>query len=589
MTRKFSPYIRISVALLLISFVSNFAPHVFSFFSQNGDSALLLTFFGIALIFALSFTVFYLSLGTPIPSFVMAIFFGIAAQPLFGPIVHNHTILGALVSFGATLILFGGGLETPFGNFRKLALKIASLSFLGLFLTAFLFSLVVLFIGNLFQLNIPIVVAVLLGAVLASTDPAAIIPILKQLRFFNRDTKDIIVSESAMTDVTGTLLTIAFISLIAVGGTLMSVGDWYQALFTAETGMMLAKQILYGVLFGVIGYFLLVGLARLKKKDERESGADTAYFFFVPVIVFTITMAFGGSGYLAVFVAGLLFMMSDHLHDTERFFNQSIDGFLKPMIFLLLGALVDIQNLITYAAVGILSALVFMFVIRPLAVFLTLGPFSFIRKGRLTWKDLLFISFIRETGAIPAVLLVTIVSMGFSNLDGLVAIGMWVILATLIIQPPLTPLMARLLKVGTEITDEEAIRLNGHGESFVILGSRGHSYLERLPRVEAWAEQHNVNRIMLLHCLEDHYTSELAARMGEEAEEEFKKINAEREKESKKPFQFSYISRKGFLQRNIEDIAKTHSNLALAFVGRKVLDYRLSEVRQLSVPLYFLD
>jgi hypothetical protein len=149
--------------------------------------------------------------------------------------------------------------------------------------------------------------------------------------------------------------------------------------------------------------------------------------------------------------------------------------------------------------------------------------------------------------------------------------------------------MARLLKVGTEITDEEALRLNGHGESFVILGSRGHSYLERLPRVEAWAEQHNVNRIMLLHCLEEHYTPELAARMGEEAEEEFKKINADRENKGRKPFQFSYISRKGFLQRNIEDIAKTHSNLALAFVGRKVLDYRLPEIRQLSVPLYFLD
>jgi NhaP-type Na+/H+ and K+/H+ antiporter len=70
-----------------------------------------------------------------------------------------------------------------------------------------------------------------------------------------------------------------------------------------------------------------------------------------------------------------------------------------------------------------------------------------LEKKKLTFQDLFFISFIRETGAIPAVLLVTIVSLQIPETKGLLEIGMWVILCTIIIAPPLTPKVAKLLKV----------------------------------------------------------------------------------------------------------------------------------------------
>ena len=82
-------------------------------------------------------------------------------------------------------------------------------------------------------------------------------------------------------------------------------------------------------------------------------------------------------------------------------------------------------------------------------VFLMLGVYGFLPKnGRgLGWNELLFISFVRETGAIPAVLLVTAVARMTTPVPGLVEIGMWVILLTLVIAPPPTPFIARRLGV----------------------------------------------------------------------------------------------------------------------------------------------
>jgi cell volume regulation protein A len=121
----------------------------------------------------------------------------------------------------------------------------------------------------------------------------------------------------------------------------------------------------------------------------------------------------------------------------------------KPVIFLLLGALVNLNALAAYAPEGIAVALIFIFVLRPAMVFLMLGPYTLLHDAnrRLSVKELLFISFVRETGAIPAVLLVTAVARATAPVNGLVEIGMWVILLTLLLSPPFTPWVARKLGV----------------------------------------------------------------------------------------------------------------------------------------------
>lgn len=587
---KLSPrYFILALGLGILLLFNQFAPSIFQVFEHQADSELLLIFFSISLLCVLSFGVFHLSRGTSFPSFVVAIFFGMAGHELLSPVIAEREVLSAVVGFGATLILFSGGLETPFANFKKLFWKIISLSFIGLFITAFLFSVAVFFIGQWLGTTVAIAVAVLLGAVLASTDPAAIIPVLKKLRFSNRATKDVIISESALTDVTGTLLTVAFLGILVAGGVFSSIRGGYAELFTAETGFILLEQLIFGVLFGICGYGLLFLLTRFKERHEEEYEADAAFFLFVPIVIFTIAVSLGGSGYLAAFIAGLLFVMTKHLHDTERFFNHTIEGFLKPTIFILLGALVDIQSLLAYAPVGIVTALVFMFVIRPVAVFVSLVPTLWWGRERFSVRELLFISFVRETGAIPAVLLVTIVSMGLPGMDGLVPIGMWVILATLIIEPPLTPLIARFLGVAEVMQDERRLELHHGTKPYVVLGSRGRSFIPRLPRVVEWAAKHNVRRVVLLHCLEDKYTPDLATAIGQQAEAEFAKINESRRRSGEDEIDFTYASRTGFLQQNIDELAKEGEGPAAIFVGKKILDYRLQDIKNLSLPFCFLD
>lgn len=589
MSERFTRYFALFAALCATILLARLSSTLFDFFHKSPDSHLLIAFFSISLLFILSFVVSHTSKRSIFPSFVVAIFFGIVAKPLLLPIVESKEMLSILVGIGATLILFGGGLETPFVSFKKLILKIASLSFIGLGLTAFLFSSSLGPIGSIFGTDVPIVVAVLLGAVLASTDPAAIIPVLRQLRFKRNETKDIIVSESAVTDVTGTLLTLAFLGILAAGGTLSSVNESYAHIFSREVGHVLIEEILFGIVFGVIGYGLLIFLTRFTKQNEEEAEADAAFFLFVPIMIFTFAVTLGGSGYLAAFVAGLLFVIGKHLHHTEQFFNHTIEGFMKPTIFVLLGALVDVGSLIDYAGVGIISALVFMFIIRPFSVVISLAPFYFFKQQKIGLREIVFISFVRETGAIPAVLLVTVVSLGIPGLDGLIQIGMWVILATLIIEPPLTPLVAKALRVADVIEEDRPLDLEKGGEPFVVVGSRGRSFLRRLPKVVDWASTHGIHRVVVLHCLEDKYSDELEEEIGGKAQLVFDELEEKRREAGLNPIVFEYVSRKGFLQENIKELSREQSSVTALFVGKRVLDFRLEQIKELQMPIYFLD
>ncbi len=589
MNEKYSRYITLLVALCVTVLLSRFSQNLFDFFHRSTEEHLLVAFFSISMLFFLSFLVSHTSKKGIFPFFVVAIFFGMVAKPLLRPVVESKEILSVLVGVGATLILFGGGIETPFASFKKLILKITSLSFIGLGITSFLFSLSLGPIGLLFGTQVPIAVAVLLGAILASTDPAAIIPILKQLRFKKPETKDIIVSESAVTDVTGTLLTLAFLGILGAGGMSATIVESYGRVFSKEVGFVLFEEIIFGIVFGVVGYGLLSFLTRFTKQNEGEAEADAAFFLFVPIMIFTFAVTLGGSGYLAAFVAGLLFVMGKQLHHTEQFFNHTIEGFIKPTIFILLGALVDMGSLLDYAGIGIITALVFMFIIRPLAVFVSLAPFYFFKKQKIRFREIVFISFVRETGAIPAVLLVTVVSLGIPGLDGLVQIGMWVILTTLIIEPPFTPYIAKKLKVAEPIAEDQPLDFGNGSAPFVVLGSRGYSFLDRLEKVVDWATCHGIDRIIVLHCLESKYTERLARDIGEQAAIAFVKINEQRLILGKKPMEMEYMSRKGFLQDNIKELSKEHASITAIFVGKRLLDFRLEQVKELQVPLFFLD
>jgi cell volume regulation protein A len=441
------PYVWLVLAIAGLAAVSTFLGNDILRQLDGAEDGMTIPVLAALVLFALcSFASFYGTRGTPLPSFVVAIALGMAGHNLFAPIVGNHTALASLVTASAAIILFSGGLEMPLRDFLRLAVKIALLAFPGVLLTGFAFSQVTAHLGIALGAAIAPAVIILLGAILASTDPAAIIPVLQGVRFKRRATKDIVVAESALNDVVGTLLTSAFLKISLAG---LSIGAAYTALETPTTFQFLAEQTGFGALFGIAGFVLLWVLSHIKRGHSARYGADHVYFLAIPIVTFVGAAAFGGSGFLAAFLAGLLFHAEEHMEEIERFFYQVIDGVAKPLIFLLVGALVDVHALIAYAPVGIAAALIFMFVLRPAMVFLMLGGYAFFPNSPrgLSVKELFFISFVRETGAIPAVLLVTAVTRMTGPTNGLVEIGMWVILFTLVIAPPLTPFVARKLGV----------------------------------------------------------------------------------------------------------------------------------------------
>jgi hypothetical protein len=139
-----------------------------------------------------------------------------------------------------------------------------------------------------------------------------------------------------------------------------------------------------------------------------------------------------------------------------------------------------------------------------------------------------------------------------------------------------------------EIIPENQPSVEGEEKSFVVLGTRGNTYKHRIPLVADWAQRHNIPKVVLLHCLEYNYQPELEQRVRRDAEQIFKKMNEDLVAKGKQPLEFAVLSSAGFLQENIDYLAKHEKHLVAIFVGRKMLDYRLDEVKKLEVPIQFM-
>ncbi len=555
------------------------------------QATILLVFFEAVMVLIFGFLAYELAKPTVIPSFVLAVFIGMLERAPLSALVGDSRVLSVLTTLGAALILFGGGLETPFTRFKKLIGPILSLAFIATIATAILFSISLSTVDPWFGLGLPMGAVILLGSALASTDPAAIIPSLKSLAFKNPRARDLAVSESAINDVVGAVLTTVFLGLVlgtghspGESGANVTLAGMYGSLLSAHTGIEILKELIVGCVVGALGFGVLHFWSKWKARTGLSSDADSALFLAVPLACYVLAVTLGGSGFLAVFVAGLLFNLEEHIQHVEHYFNHTIEGFMKPLIFMLLGAAVDPTSLLSVAGPGIALGLLFMFVIRPIAVFLSLSPFTISTKG-LSCRELLFLSFVRETGVIPAVLLMGLRVSGLPGADTAVALGLWVILLTLIVQPPFTPLVAKFLGIAT---DMPPFPVNTHQRGpTAVLCSRGWSFLDRLRSVTDWAVGHGVKSVTLLHCPESRYSERFKEDVETQANALFGAINAALESEGKKPLDFTLVIRPGFLQDNIESFLSGHET-SIVFVGSKMLDYRLEDVKRLRVPFIFI-
>ena len=439
--KRFIPYTGLIVLLFFISFLS------YSLLSNNPNlyHDHNLPVFVIGTIFFVGYLLNRIAPKTLIPSFVWAIFAGFAMQPILGIFTNNLEPLQLVMEVFGAIILFAGGLEVPFKNFKKWFLPILSLSFLGLVISTLLFTGILTgfttLIGTFSSALLPSIA--ILAAALASTDPSAIIPTLKSLTFKRPFLREFAISESALSDVSGSILTrfllIAIISTpITLGSSVLSP---FLPLLQKATYDALALQILSGILVGYLGYILVKHF--YYKKDGAKS--DPALLIAVPFFTFVLGNLLGGAGLLASFTAGLLVDHEGGMKKVIPFYDSLLDHLIKPFIFIILGGLVPLATIIGYAPVGIITAILFIVVIRPLSVFVSLAPWVYTHK--LKFNELLFLSLIRETGIIAAILLIIAATHSVIESTFVIAVGMWVILLTLMIEPPLTPWLAKKIGV----------------------------------------------------------------------------------------------------------------------------------------------
>jgi cell volume regulation protein A len=335
-----------------------------------------------------------------------------------------------ILLFGASYILFDGGASLRFSVLKQVWITIVVLATIGVVITAAVTSLAAYYV-----LGIPVMVALLLGATLASTDPATLVPIFRQVHIRDRVAQTV-VSESAFNDATGAIITFGVLAVA------MGTGQ-----FSLTSSLLdLLKQAVIGIVAGAaLGY-----LAALLIAHERWSFlAEYGPVVTLAAVIGAYFAADGlqASGFMAVFVFGMMLGNKDSFgFRMEPGEEQKLEDYvattafiMRLFIFILLGAQVDFALMGQYLLGGIIVVAVFMLIARPLTVFACALPD---RRAQWSTNEMLFMCWTRETGVIPAALAGLLLGMNAPGARIIASVTFIAILMTILIQAPTTKWLA---------------------------------------------------------------------------------------------------------------------------------------------------
>jgi cell volume regulation protein A len=280
-------------------------------------------------------------------------------------------------SIALALILFDGGLRTRFATFRNVLAPAVMLATVGVLITTALTAPVAKLV-----LDIGWIQALLVGAVVASTDAAAVFFLINAggLRLRPR-VRAILEVESGTNDPFAVFLALLLVEILAVGNQ-----SWSHALVTFLQDTILGCIIGYGG-----GRIITLVLNRL----ALAQGLHAPFVAVSALVVFAFANAVHASGFLAVYLAGLVVgNRQTRAHNSVIVFLDAVTWLAQIVMFVLLGLLVWPHRLADSLVGAILVALVLMLVARPVAVFLCLAPFKF------QWREKLFISWVGLRGAV---------------------------------------------------------------------------------------------------------------------------------------------------------------------------------------------
>ncbi len=348
------------------------------------------------------------------------------------------------------VILFDGGLRTEIGLFRVGLRPALSLATLGVVITVVVCGLLASWI-----LDISLLQGLLLGAIVGSTDAAAVFSVLtNQGLALKARVGAALEIESGLNDPMAVFLTLALVELVVSSQSGFSF--WILGNFV--------WQMVAGTAIGIVGGKILVlGIQRL----SLSPGLYPLLALFGGVFVFGLAAVVQASGFLAVYLAGLIVgnRVSHGLYNIQRFH----DGFAwlaQISLFLMLGLLVSPHELLDYALSAILVGAVLILIARPIAVWFSLLPFQF------SWQEKTFISWVGLRGAVPIVLAMFPWMAGVENWNFYFNLAFVMVILSLVVQGWTVGPVARALKLNVPSRSSRVQRVE-----LGVPGEIGHEFV----------------------------------------------------------------------------------------------------------------
>lgn len=309
-------------------------------------------------------------------------------------------------------ILFSGGLSTNLLDIKPIKYQALSLASLGVVISALIFGV---FASLLLQIEI--VFGLLLGAIISSTDAAAVFSVLRSKNVnLKKNIKPLLEFESGSNDPMAIFLTIGLIELI-----INPQAGWFSFI------KLLVFQFGIGTIVGLSVGNIVVAL--VNKINFENEGIYPVLLVGFASMIYATTNLLGGSGFLAVYLTGITVGNKEFIQKKSllRFFD-GLAWLGQISMFLTLGLLVFPSHLIPIIGVGLILSFILMFIARPLAVFISLA------LSKSGFKEKIFVSWVGLRGAVPIILATFPLLAGVKYADLIFSIVFFIVLTSALLQ-----------------------------------------------------------------------------------------------------------------------------------------------------------